>query len=261
MKLAFIGDVVGKPGRRAVRELVPQLLNQVGQLDAIVINGENSAGFRGITHRIFQELIRAGADVVTTGNHVWAQQDIFGFIDDDERITRPANYPGKVPGRGFSVVTMKDGGRLAVINLAGQLFMAAFNNPFQVLDLILPNLEAETDFILVDFHAEATSEKIAMGWYADGRVSAVVGTHTHVQTADERILPKGTAYITDVGMTGPHDSVLGIQSDLVLKNFTTMLPSRFQVASSNIKMCGVIIQIDEQTGKSTSINRFQLSLP
>ena len=251
MKLAFIGDVVGKPGRRAVRELVPQLLNQVGQLDAIVINGENSAGFRGITHRIFQELIRAGADVVTTGNHVWAQQDIFGFIDDDERITRPANYPGKVPG----------GGRLAVINLAGQLFMAAFNNPFQVLDLILPNLEAETDFILVDFHAEATSEKIAMGWYADGRVSAVVGTHTHVQTADERILPKGTAYITDVGMTGPHDSVLGIQSDLVLKNFTTMLPSRFQVASNNIKMCGVIIQIDEQTGKSTSINRFQLSLP
>lgn len=260
MKIAFIGDVVGKPGRRAVRELLPELINQTGGLDAVVINGENSAGFRGITYRIFKELIQAGADVVTTGNHVWAQQDIFRFIDNENRIIRPANYPSEIPGRGFSVVSIKNGCRLAVINLAGQLFMSSFNNPFQVLDQILLKVATETDFILVDFHAEATSEKIAMGWYADGRVSVVVGTHTHVQTADERILPQGTAYITDVGMTGPHDSVLGIQTELVLKNFTTMLPAKFQVAETNIKLCGVTVQIDDQTGLAISIDRFQLTL-
>ena len=261
VKIAFVGDVVGKPGRLAVRSLLPKLITDSREFDAIIINGENSSGFRGITHRIFKELIRAGATVVTTGNHVWAQQDVFNFIDDEPRIVRPANYPAGVPGRGFTVVTLNDGRKLGVINLAGQLFMPSFDNPFRALDRILPQVVSEADSIIVDFHAEATSEKIAMGWYADGRVSAVVGTHTHVQTADERVLPKGTAYITDVGMTGPHDSVLGIRTHLVLENFSTMLPSRFQTAEGDIKLCGVTMKIDNKTGKAESIDRFQLSLP
>ena len=255
MKILFIGDIVGNPGKNATVEF---LENYDKSADFIVVNGENMADGKGLKFAIVDRLLASGVSAITTGNHVWDKKEILDFIETTPQLIRPANYPGKVPGRGFTVVSSKDGEtKLGVINLAGQVFMDMYNNPFHALDAILPEVKAETPYILLDFHAEATSEKIAMGWHADGRVSAVIGTHTHVQTADERVLPQGTAYITDVGMTGPYDSVIGGRIEHVLKRFLTMMPSRFGVAQDNVKLCAVEIELDDETGLAVSIKRLQ----
>ncbi len=255
MKILFIGDIVGNPGKNATVEF---LENYDKSADFIVVNGENMADGKGLKFAIVDLLLASGVSAITTGNHVWDKKEILDFIETTPQLIRPANYPGKVPGRGFTVVSSKDSEtKLGVVNLAGQVFMGMYENPFHALDAILPEVKAETPYILLDFHAEATSEKIAMGWHADGRVSAVIGTHTHVQTADERVLPQGTAYITDVGMTGPYDSVIGGRIEHVLKRFLTMMPSRFGVAQDNVKLCAVEIELDAETGLAVSIERLQ----
>ncbi|MYC75924.1 TIGR00282 family metallophosphoesterase [Candidatus Poribacteria bacterium] len=251
MKILFIGDIVGRPGRSATVRFLEEYRHNY---DFIVANGENTAGGKGLTFDIVDQLLASGVSAITTGNHVWDKHEIFGFIETTPQLIRPANYPTDVPGRGVTLVTSDDGQmQLGVINLAGQLFMNAYTNPFHALDAILPEVKAVTPYILLDFHAEATSEKIAMGWHADGRVGAVLGTHTHVQTADARVLPQGTAYITDVGMTGPYDSVIGTQIDISLGRFLTMMPARFVVAKGNVKLCGAEIELDEETGLAVSI--------
>jgi len=251
MKILFIGDIVGNPGRTAAT----QFLNEhQDKYDFIVANGENAAGGKGLTFEIVDQLLASGVSVITTGNHVWDKKEIFDFIDTTPQLIRPANYPTEVPGRGVMIATSADGEKqLGVINLAGQIFMNRYSNPFHALNEILVEVKAVTPYILLDFHAEATSEKIAMGWHADGKVGAVVGTHTHVQTADARVLPQGTAYITDVGMTGPHDSVIGTRVKEVIDGFLTMMPTRFAVAKDNVKLCAVEIELDEETGMAVSI--------
>ena len=222
--------------------------------DFIVANGENAAGGKGLTFDIVDQLLASGVSAITTGNHVWDNKEIFDFIETTPQLIRPANYPTEVAGRGVTIVPSDDGQtHLGVINLAGQLFMNPYTNPFHALNTILPEVRAVTPYIFLDFHAEATSEKIAMGWHADGRVGAVIGTHTHVQTADARVLPQGTAYITDVGMTGPYDSVIGTRIDLVLERFLTMMPTRFSVAKGNVKLCGAEIELDDKTGLAVDI--------
>ena len=251
MKILFIGDIVGNPGRTATT----QFLNEhQHDYDFIVANGENAAGGKGLTFEIVDQLLASGVAIITTGNHVWDKKEIFDFVDTTPQLIRPANYPAEVPGRGVMIATSNDGQtQLGVINLAGQIFMNRYTNPFHALNEILPEVKAVTPYILLDFHAEATSEKIAMGWHADGRVGAVIGTHTHVQTADARVLPQGTAYITDVGMTGPYDSVIGTRIDDVINGFLTMMPTRFSVAKDNVKLCAVEIELDKQTGMAVSI--------
>ena len=260
MKILFIGDIVGRPGRKAVSTLLPELIENSGRLDALIVNGENAAGGKGMTQPVLDDLVKLGVDVVTTGNHVWDNREIFGFIDTAPNLLRPANLPQGAPGRGWVVTTTSWGTKIGVINIAGQVFMGNYNNPFHTLDAILPQIREQTHFILIDFHAEATAEKIAMGWHVDGKVSAVVGTHTHVQTADEQILPQGTAYITDVGMTGPHDSVIGMKKESSLRRFLTMLPSRHEVARENVILCAVLLELDEDTGKAISIQRLRVPL-
>ncbi len=262
MKILFIGDIVGNPGRRAVTEFLKELhKTSANSYDFIVANGENAAGGKGLTFEIVDQLLASGVSAITTGNHVWDQKEILDFIDTTPQLIRPANYPAEVPGRGFTIVLSMDGRfKLAVINLAGQIFMNRYTNPFHELDAILSKVKAETPYAILDFHAEATSEKIAMGWHADGKVGAVIGTHTHVQTADERVLPKGTAYITDVGMTGPHDSVIGSRKEQVVQSFLTLMPARFGVAKDNIKLCAVQIELDDETGLAVSISRIQYQI-
>ncbi len=260
MKILFVGDIVGKPGRKAVFRLLPQLAERYGGFDFVVVNGENAAGGKGLTKAIVDEFLGAGIHAITTGNHVWAQREILTFIDDQPNLVRPANYPKSAPGCGWTVVLNSGGARLGVINIAGQVYMGGFDNPFQTLDAILPEIGERADCLFLDFHAEATAEKIAMGWHADGRLAAVVGTHTHVQTADERVLPGGTAYITDVGMTGPHDSVIGTRKEDVLHHFTTMLPIRHNVAKRDVILCGVVVEVDDDTGKALSIERIRVEL-
>lgn len=262
MKILFIGDIVGNPGRRAVTEYIKQhQKTSDNSYDFIIANAENAAGGKGLTFEIVDQLLASGVSVITSGNHVWAQKEIFDFVDTTPQLIRPANYPTEVPGRGYTVVSSVDGtSKLGVINLAGQIFMNRYSNPFHTLDSILPAINAETPHVILDFHAEATSEKNAMGWHADGKVSAVIGTHTHVQTADERVLPKGTAYITDVGMTGPHDSVIGSRRDQVIDSFLTMMPARFGVAKDNIKLNAVQIELNDDTGFAESIERIQYQI-
>ncbi len=251
MKILFIGDIVGNPGRTATTQF---LNDHRHEYDFIVANGENAAGGKGLTFEIVDQLLASGVSVITTGNHVWDKKEILDFIDTTPQLIRPANYPAEVPGRGFIIATSDDGEtQLGVINLAGQIFMNRYTNPFHALNDILREVKEVTPYVLLDFHAEATSEKIAMGWHADGRVSAVIGTHTHVQTADARVLPQGTAYITDVGMTGPHDSVIGTRIDDVISGFLTMMPMRFTVAKDNVKLCAVEIELDEETGIANRI--------
>ena len=251
MKILFIGDIVGNPGRTATTQF---LNDHRHEYDFIVANGENAAGGKGLTFEIVDQLLASGVSVITTGNHVWDKKEILDFIDTTPQLIRPANYPAEVPGRGFRIATSDDGEtQLGVINLAGQIFMNRYTNPFHALNDILLEVKEVTPYVLLDFHAEATSEKIAMGWHADGRVSAVIGTHTHVQTADARVLPQGTAYITDVGMTGPHDSVIGTRIDDVVSGFLTMMPMRFTVAKDNVKLCAVEIELDEETGMAERI--------
>lgn len=256
MRILMVGDVVGRPGRKAIKENVPDLVRSQ-QIDLTVVNGENAAGGKGITREIAREILAAGADIITMGNHVWQQKEALTLLAREERIVRPANYPPGVPGNGLQVLKTRSGVPVAVLNLAGRVFMEALDCPFRKADELLAALSPEVRVILLDFHAEASSEKIAMGWYLDGRVSAVCGTHTHVQTADERILPGGTAYITDVGMTGPVDSIIGVEKEAVLEKFLTGVPRRFEVATGPYQLNAVILDVDENTGRARSIQRVQ----
>lgn len=253
MRILMIGDIVGRPGRNAVKEQL-QTIRQELNLDMIVANGENAAGGNGITPEIAKELFGCGIDVMTMGNHVWDKKDIIPYIEKDNRILRPANYPPGTPGKGVGIFNIK-GTNVAVMNLSGRVYLPAMDCPFRLADQLIKEIAGQAKIILVDFHAEATSEKIAMGWYLDGRVSAVVGTHTHVQTADERVLPDGTAYITDLGMTGPLDSVLGVKTELIIQKFLTQMPVRFEVADGPYQFNAVIVEVEEDTGRAISIER------
>jgi len=257
VRVLFVGDVVGKEGRRALTQALPAIVGGE-EVDLVVVNGENSAGGLGITQRTAQDIFHAGADVITTGNHVWKKKEVYDYMEGEGRIVRPANYPPGVPGRGSVLVETKGGRPVGIVNLQGRVFMEAIDCPFRVGLAAVERLADVTRTILVDFHAEATSEKIALGWYLDGKVSAVLGTHTHVQTADERILPQGTAYISDAGMTGPVDSVIGMKREAVLARFLTGLPQPFEVASRGVELQGVLLDIDE-AGKATAIRRIKVA--
>lgn len=258
MKLLVAGDVVGKAGRNIVRAGLDHLRSQ-DDYDLIVVNVENAAAGFGITPEIAGKLFDAGADVLTTGNHVWDKKEIFGYLDREPRLLRPTNYPDPCPGTGSYVATTSSGVDVAVVNVQGRVFMPLIDCPFQAMDRELDVLTKKTEIVLVDLHAEATSEKMALAWYLDGRVSAVVGTHTHVPTADERILPKGTAYVTDLGMCGAYDSVIGIEPETSLPRFLKAMPTKFEPAKSNPWMCGVIVEIDEASGLARDIRRFKLT--
>jgi len=266
VKILFIGDIVGEPGRRAVNTLLPKLRDQHG-VDFVIANGENSAGGNGITPRIAAELFSAGVNVITTGDHLWDQKEVMELLADEKRFLRPLNYPSGTPGQGSGVFEVK-GRRLAteeplkvaVLNAQGRTFMAALENPFLVAPPELERLRGETKIIFVDFHAEATSEKIAFARMVDGRVSAVVGTHTHVQTADEQIFPGGTAYLSDAGFTGPQESVLGREIEPVIKRFITNMPQRFEVAKQRVMLHGALVEVDETTGHALRIQRIAEAL-
>lgn len=254
MKILFIGDIVGEPGRVAVKTIVPRL-RELKNIDYVVANGENAAGGSGITSGTARELLDGGVDVITTGDHAWDQKDIYHFLATDQRLLRPINYPDGVPGQGSVVIHHDNLPPLAVINVQGQVFMAALENPFITVDKAVRRVREVTPCILIDIHAEATSEKIAMGRFLDGRVSAVLGTHTHVQTADEQIFPNGTAFLCDAGFTGPHESVLGRQIEPVIQRFLTHLPQRFPVASGRVCLQGALVEMDPATGRATHIER------
>ena len=256
MNVLIIGDIVGNPGREAVRALVPQLRRRHA-LDLVVANCENVAGGAGVTPKTAQELLGYGVDLLTSGQHIWRHKEIGPYLNQEPRLIRPANYPAGAPGSGAAVVEARDGTRVGVLNLVGRVFLETVDCPFRVGSREVERLRRETSAILVDMHAEATSEKVAMGWHLDGQVSAVVGTHTHIQTADERILPKGTAYLTDLGMTGPYDSVIGRRVDQILERFLTGLPQRFEVPEGNVILCGALIEIDGKTGCAQRIERVQ----
>lgn len=256
MKVLFIGDVTGKPGRRLIAGRLAAL-RRAHALDVVIANGENAAGGMGITPDAAAELFAAGVDVLTGGNHIWHHREAYDLLDSDPRVLRPANYPPGAPGRGAAVMRTPGGVQVGVLNLEGRVFMQQLDDPFRIAREQAETLRASVPAVIVDFHAEATSEKVAMGWYLDGRVSAVVGTHTHVQTADERILPGGTAYISDAGMTGPRDGVIGMAREAILERFLTQLPSRFQVASGPVQLNGVLISIAGD-GRAEHIERLQI---
>jgi len=255
LRILMIGDIVGRPGRTIVKEKLPDIKNKF-EVDFVIANGENAAGGNGITEKIAQELFDSGIDFLTMGNHIWDNKDVFNFIERENRMIRPANYPN-APGKGYQIVQTEKGLTIGIINISGRTFMPPLDCPFKTADNIIEKITDVTKIIIVDFHAEATSEKIAMGWYLDGRVSLVAGTHTHVQTADEKILKNGTAYITDVGMTGPSDSVLGIKKESILNKFLTQMPIRFEVAKGPAELSGIIVAIDELTGKALTIERIK----
>ena len=255
MKILMVGDVFGEPGRAAVKKLLPKLRQQHA-IDLVVVNVENAAAGFGVTPQIAREVLDQGADVMTSGNHIWDKKEIVEYITKENLLLRPANFPAGTPGVGH--VSVKAGPhRVAVVNLMGRVFMSAIDCPFRKADEILNEVTKETRVVLVDMHAEATSESVAMGWYLDGRVSAVVGTHRHVQTADERVLPGGTAYITDLGMTGPIDSVIGVDKDLILQRFLTQMPVRFEAAKGPAALHGVVITVDPETGRASDIVRIR----
>ncbi len=256
MRVLMVGDVVGKPGRQLALELLPRL-KQEQTIDFVIVNGENAAGGIGITPDLAAALLGGGANVVTLGNHAWGKREILPFLDEEVRLLRPANYPPGAPGQGVGVYACAVG-QIGVVALQGRTFMEPVDDPFRAIDAILQTLRAQTAVIFIDFHAEATSEKQAFGWYVDGRASAVIGTHTHVQTADERILPGGTAYLTDVGMTGPIISVIGMRREIVIPRFLSLLPVRFEVAEGEAQLSAVIVDIDVNTGHATAIRRLQI---
>ena len=260
MKLLFIGDIVGKPGRKAVRYFLPRLRETLG-LDFIVANGENSAGGSGITPATASEIFEAGVDVITCGDHLWDQREVVSLLNNEPRFVRPENYPEGTPGQGFCVQQIGGLPPIGVLNLQGQTFMKPIENPFYAADAAVDELREQTPIILVDMHAETTSEKIAMGRFLDGRVSAVIGTHTHVQTADEHIFPGGTAFLCDAGCTGPQESILGREIEPIIQRFLTYQPQRFAVASKRVTLNGAVIDIDELSGKATSIERVSELLP
>jgi metallophosphoesterase (TIGR00282 family) len=260
MKVILIGDVVGKSGRDALKALLPKVVEKY-KIDFIIVNGENLAGGFGITEKVALEMFRSGAHVITGGNHIWDKKEAVKYLDREKRVLRPLNYPPSVPGFGSIVHDFDNGIRIAVINMAGRVFMQNLDCPFRTMESELENLKGVTSNIIVDFHAEATSEKLAMGHFFDGRVSAVLCTHTHVQTADEKILPGGTAYITDVGMTGPENSIIGMDKTIVFDRFLTQMPIKFDTAKGAAVFSAVVVELDERTGKSLAIKRLQLTNP
>ncbi len=257
MKVFFIGDIVGDIGRKIVKDNLPKIVDRY-KVDLVIANGENSAGGFGITQKVAEELFSMGIHILTSGNHIWDKKEAIGYITKENRLLRPANYPPMVPGVGSIVINTHPGEKAAILNLSGRTFMHPIDCPFQVAEKELRELSKEVKVIIVDFHAEATSEKWAMGWFLDGKVSAVIGTHTHVQTADEQILPEGTAYITDVGMTGPVHSIIGIKKEQIIERFLTQMPRRFEIAKGPSLLCGIVIEIDSKTGKTLALQRLQL---
>lgn len=260
MRILFIGDIVGEPGRKAVKQLVPVLRDRL-RLDAVIANGENAAGGSGITRETASEIFSAGVHVITTGDHLWDQKEVTDLLVHEPRLLRPLNYPAGTPGQGSTLCRLPGGALLGVLNVQGRTFLPDLDNPFARIRTEIEQLRAQTPVILVDMHAEATSEKIAMGRMLDGLASAVIGTHTHVQTADEQIFPGGTAYLTDAGFTGPHDSVLGREIEPVIKRFLTYQPQRFPVARGRILLQGAWIEVDDATGRAVSIARVSEPMP
>ncbi|NCO83843.1 MAG: TIGR00282 family metallophosphoesterase [Nitrospirae bacterium CG02_land_8_20_14_3_00_44_33] len=260
MKVLFIGDIVGKLGRTTLKGLLPNIVDRY-KIDFVIVNGENAAGGFGVTEKTAAEILNCGVNIITTGNHIWDKKDSIPYIAKEDRILRPVNYPPGVPGCGSAVQTLSNGTKVGVLNISGRVFMSALDCPFRTGKEAIKKLRESTDIIIVDFHAEATSEKIAFGYFVDGEVSAVIGTHTHVQTADEKILPNSTAYITDVGMTGPAVSIIGIEKEQIIERFLLQMPMRFEVAKGEGILCAVVIEIDEKTGKAAAIQRLQLKYP
>ena len=257
MKILFLGDIVGKPGREMVRRFLRDF-REKENVSVVIANGENAAGGSGITPRIAEELFEDGVDILTSRDHIWKKKEIYDFLNTTDKLIRPANYPEGAPGKGSTVVDVKGAGRVGAINLIGRVFMEAVDCPFARVREEIEKLRKMTPVIVVDMHAEATSEKVAMGWYLDGTVTAVIGTHTHIQTADEKVLPGGTAYVTDCGMTGPYDSVIGRKKEQVITRFLTQLPTRFEMAAEGAEIHGVIIDTDEKEGKARGIKRVQI---
>ena len=253
----MLGDIVGKVGRDAALSMLPGLQDQYAP-DFVIVNGENAAAGRGITPDIAKSFLKSGIDVITLGNHAWGRSHIGPYLDAEPRVIRPANYPDGTAGHGYGIFTAHNGERIGVANLMGRTFMEALDDPFRAADRILTCFEGRTCISFIDFHAEATSEKMALGYYLDGRVSILVGTHTHVQTADERVLGQGTAYITDVGMVGPQDSIIGMEAEAVVDKFLTLMPRRFEVAEGAVTLCGVVVDVDSETGHATHIERIQI---
>ena len=254
MKILLIGDIIGRPGRVIMEREIVRLREERG-IDLVVANCENAAGGAGITPPIADALFRAGVDVLTSGNHVWRKREAFDLLKLDHRVIRPANYPNGAPGSGSTIVETLSGQKVGVLNVMGRVFMEPLDCPFRAAERELARLALVTPVIIVDMHAEATSEKVAMGWFLDGKVSCVFGTHTHIPTADERILPRGTGFITDVGMTGPYDSVIGNDAEGVLRRFLTGLPTRLEVAQNDVRLCGVLLDLDPATGRARGIQR------
>jgi metallophosphoesterase (TIGR00282 family) len=257
MKVIILGDVVGKPGIKALCQSLRQLKNQ-HEAEFVVVNVENAADGAGLTPQIGEQILAAGADVMTSGNHIYDKKDVIKYIENQPRLLRPANYAPDTPGRGMWLGSTNSGTQVAVINVQGRVFMPPTDCPFRTADKLIAEIGNRTSIIIVDHHAEATSEKMAMGRYLDGRVSVVVGTHTHVQTADEQIFANGTAYITDLGMTGPHDSVIGVDSQIVIQRFLRGMPNRFETATEDARVNGIAVEIDERTGKAVHIERIQV---
>ncbi len=254
MEVLFIGDIVGRPGRRCLKKIIPDI-KQSYSIDFIIVNGENLAGGLGLTKETVEEILSVDIDVITSGNHIWAKKEGKEVLMTYNNVLRPLNYPEECPGKGYVIKESKNGIKIAVINVLGRVFMQPLDCPFKTIDKILPEIKSIASIIIVDFHAEATSEKVAMGWYLDGKVSAVIGTHTHIQTSDETILDNGTSYITDVGMVGPYNSIIGMDKEIFIDRFLTQIPGKFEVAKGPCVFGAVIISIDELTGKSYRINR------
>ncbi|WP_196594723.1 TIGR00282 family metallophosphoesterase [Pectinatus sottacetonis] len=259
MRILMVGDICGRTGRTALLKYLPNLKKEK-KIDAAIVNGENSAGGRGITKKTLDEMYRAGADVITSGNHIWDKREIINFIDNEPFLIRPANYPEPVPGKGYCIYPFK-AKNIGIVNLSGRSFMPPMDCPFQKIDQILKKISRECQIIMLDFHAETTSEKIAMGWYLDGRVTCVAGTHTHVQTADEQILPQGTAYMSDLGMVGPRVSVLGMEKDTVIERFKSCRPARFEAAEGPAIFSALVIDIDDKTNKASAVERILIKEP
>jgi metallophosphoesterase (TIGR00282 family) len=255
LKLLFIGDVFGSPGRKAAKAMIDKIKKERG-FDYCIANGENAAAGAGITRQVAQELYKAGVDAITLGNHTWSKKEVLNFIEEDNKMARPANYPAEIPGKGTVIVD----GKLGVISLLGRIYMDSVDCPFKAADREIEQLKSLVKVVIIDMHAEATSEKCAMAWYTDGRVSAVIGTHTHVQTADERILPCGTAFITDVGMTGPYDGIIGVDREIIRDKFLKRMPAKHEVAKGPAQFNGVLLDIDEKTGRALMIERINMVL-
>lgn len=259
MNVLFIADIYGSPGRKAVRDLIPELVDAMS-IDFVIGNVENAAAGFGVTKDIIEELKGLGLECMTSGNHIWDRRESLPLLDSEPLLLRPHNYPQGVPGTGSKVFQTRGGVKVGVLNMMGRVFMREIECPFRTGEREVARLREETPIIFLDFHAEATAEKVALGWYLDGKISALVGTHTHIQTADERILPQGTAYLTDAGMTGAYDSVIGVRKELAIQKFLTQLPTRFEPATGDVRLCGVHLDVDESTGRCRHIERIQLAL-